>query len=450
MVARALVVAILATSFPARAASGAGPADTPGLQMSVSAGLGGAGRLGRWMPVVVDIDNRGDDIDGTLVIAWGNAQVLRRVSVPAPSRRSFTVLIRTGDVRDTATATLREGSRDSITATAPVRVLTTDETFTLCVAGEGSPPHACSIVIPAAAMPREWRGYDTADEVLVADMSRLSAVQRDALLLWRGARAAENRGETTHPGISIAEQSRWDSTRNVAGFYLLAVGLLTLYGCRSRRLHAVGVMAFLACAMSITAWFYGRTLPVTIRHSTALRQYAGAPLVLVDMAAVAEFPTDGVYAITPILEGAMNVGPAYGPAAPQHFDAAGVPLLAGRFGLGATQPFQFEATGPGVVDVSQQGRRVRVTNTSLEELRDCELPSSFTPHAIAVLGIGQSLELSRDGAEDGAVLRCRLTGSPIPFPGAAFRDGENHPVETAGETSFTYTFERQAQANESR
>lgn len=417
------------------AALGAAPAETSAVQMLVSAGLAGTGRLGRWIPVEVVIDNKGDDIDGTLVISWGNAQIEREVSVPAPSRKNFSAFLRTGDVRDIVTATLRSRNHNPITVTAPLRVIGTDENFALCVAGADHTAATCSATLPVEAMPRVWRGYDTADQVIVADLSTLDGHQRDALLLWQAARASENAGQFVRPGITLPEQSRWRGARRLLGAYVLVLGIVTIPALRRRRSTAAAAVALVAFAASCAAIAHHRETPVTIHHSSALRQYAGVRAMLVDVTGSADFASEGVYAITPaVLDGAMNVGAAYGAPSTQRFDADGLPVLAGRFGFGARQPFQLEATADPVLEVAQQDGRHRITNVSNHELRNCELPPSFSPRSIPVLAPHQSIEAVPGSLDPDPLMRCTFSAEPV-----AFGDG-NHQFAFVGTTSLTYDF----------
>jgi hypothetical protein len=108
------------------------------LTMSADAGLGGVVRAGRWAPVRVDVDNRGQDVSGTLTIEWGKTTARRAVTIAAPARRSFQFYVRTGDVRDIMVVRLESGGRELQRLEKPVRIAGRDETIHLCVESLGS------------------------------------------------------------------------------------------------------------------------------------------------------------------------------------------------------------------------------------------------------------------------------------------------------------------------
>jgi hypothetical protein len=286
-------------------------------------------------------------------------------------------------------------------------------------------------------MPRTWRGYDTADRV-VADAATLDRDQRGALLRWRAGRAAEERGGAARPAITMSEHSRWQGVRAMLGAYTLALAAIALPAWRSRRFSAVAAVALAGLGVSAAAAAYGRTSSIVIHHATVVSQFAGAPGAFVDVAAFAEFPSDGEYAITPsLIDGAMNVGPAYGAPSPSRFDANGAPLLAGRFGLGSRQALQLEADAPAVVDVVRQENRIRITNVSAVDLRNCQLPASFTPQSIAALAPRQTVEAAGHESDDDPVLRCDLADPVVTFSDAT------HSVTAVGMTTLTYDFARE-------
>lgn len=414
-------------------AAGAGP-----LTMSATAGLAGAARPGRWMPVRVDVDNGDQDVAGQLIVQWGSATVERAVSILAPSRHTYELFIRTGDVRDTVTVRLRSMGRDLKALDVPVRVIGNDESFSVCVDGDAAVARDCSVAIPSSSLPRSWRGYDTSDQVLIPEAVTLGPDQRKALRLWRAIRATEAAGLSINAGTVPEDAAPWRHTYAVLGAYLacLAFVALMLRLSRHRSRLAVAAMAAVVCGASVAAFASGRMTPVVIRHTTVVQQYAGVSDSLITMRGGAELPSDGTYAIRPLMaDGAINVGPAYGRPMPLRFDGDGYPLLAGDFGLGSTQPFQLEvAAAVRVLDVSRQGERTRVTNVSERELRDCEMPAAFAARPGMTLAPGQSIETSRSLTDADLVMTCSFDGSPVDFVDPV------HQVITAGATTVVYHF----------
>jgi len=316
------------------------------LTMSADAGLAGVVRAGRWAPVRVDVDNRAQDVNGTLTIEWGKTRTRRAVTLVAPARRSFQFYVRTGDVRDVMVVRLESGGRELQRIEKPVRIAGSDETIHLCVESIGSVTDPlCSATLASQALPGSWRGYDAVDVVTIADASLLNAPQHRALDLWRAIRRAEDTGRGIPATAALLDAvPPVHQARPLLTFYLIAVVAIALARPvrRSSRRAFTAVTCVIVAGSAAAAWS-GRSAPVTLRHTSIIRQFAGEPGALVTVRAVAEFPSDGEYAIHPMsADGALDPGPAYGVVRPQDFDEEGYPVLRGRFGLGASEPFGVE------------------------------------------------------------------------------------------------------------
>lgn len=417
------------------------------LTMSVDAGLEGVVRAGRWAQVRVDVDNRGEDISGTLTVEWGQTTVRRTVTIAAPSRRSFQFYARTGDVRDVIVVRLESGGREVQRLEKAVRIAGSDETIHLCVESIGpAADPLCSVTLASQALPVSWRGYDAADGVTMADESLLNTPQRRALDLWRAIRRAEDTGRRTPATAALLDPvPPVLHARPVLTLYLIAIAAIALaWPVRRRSRLAFAAAACVIAAGSAAAAWSGRSAPVTLRHATVIRQFAGEPGALVTTRAVAEFPSDGEYAIHPVsADGALDPGPAYGVVKPQDFDEEGYPVLRGRFGLGASEPFGVEvAADVRIFEVSRIAGRTRITNVSGHELRDCELPSGFAPRTARVLASGASIESTEPLTDTTPILACRFDGTPIEFADAA------HDVMTTGTTLAVYHLASAAGSND--
>ena len=407
------------------------------LTMSAEAGLAGVVRAGRWAPVRVDVDNRGQDVNGTLTIEWGKTRARRAVALAAPARRSFQFYVRTGDVRDVMVVRLESGGRELQRLEKPVRIAGSDETVRLCVESIGSPIHPlCSATLASQALPGSWRGYDAADLVTIADASLLSAPQHHALDLWRAIRRAEEtRGSIPATAALLDPAPPVRQARPILTLYLIAFAAIALAWPvrRSSRLALTSVACVIVAGSAAAAWS-GRSAPVTLHHTSIIRQFAGGPGALLTTRAVAEFPSEGEYSIHPAAtDGALDPGPAYGVMRPQDFDEEGYPVLRGRFGLGASEPFGVEVTADvHIFEVSRPAERTRITNVSRHELRDCELPAGFAPRTARTLASGASVTSTESLTDANPILACKFAGPPIEFADAA------HDVVTTGTTVAVY------------
>ena len=417
------------------------------LTLSANAGLGGIVRAGRWAPVRVDVDNRGQDVKGTLTVEWGKTMVRRAVTIDAPARRSFQFYIRTGDVRDVIVVRLESGGHQLQRLETPVRIAGSDETIHLCVELIGSAVGPlCSATLASQVLPGSWRGYDAADVVTIADTSQLTGPQHRAFDLWRAIRRAEETGRSLPSTAALQDPvPPLRQARPILNWYLIGVAAIALARpLRRNSRRAFMVMAcVIAAGSAATAWS-GRSAPVTVRHSSIIRQFAGEHGTLVATRAVAEFSSDGDYAIRPVsVDGVLDPGPAYGVMRPQDFDEEGYPVLRGRFGLGASEPFGVEVVADvRMFDVSRRDGRTRITNVSGHELHDCEWPSGFAPGTARVLSSGASVTSTEPMTDSNPILTCRFEGTPIEFIDAA------HAVMTTGTTVAVYHLASAAGTND--
>src|SRR5262245_40626197 len=108
----------------------------PTVTVKASAGLGGWCRPGRWTPVRVDVEMRGEPsaeaAAADIVVEWGDARVRRALTLASPSHKQVELYVRTADARDSITVRVLIADREMATAVAPVRLLA--EPLTVCVA----------------------------------------------------------------------------------------------------------------------------------------------------------------------------------------------------------------------------------------------------------------------------------------------------------------------------
>src|SRR5262245_50135940 len=126
MMAAALAVAAILWGWPPASAAG-------DLRLTADAGLGGISRPGRWTPVRVAIENAAGDVEGELVIEWGNTRLHRELTLVAPSRSNLELYVRTQDVRAAITVSVVSHETTVATVDTPIR-MNGDAPLVVCVA----------------------------------------------------------------------------------------------------------------------------------------------------------------------------------------------------------------------------------------------------------------------------------------------------------------------------
>ena len=392
-----------------------------------SAGLGGLCRPGRWTPVRVEIDYRGDDAAGDIVVDWGGARVRRAISLASTTRKQVELYIRTADPRDTIVVRLLGDGREIAAAELPVRLVPPSDPLVVCVAAPASWPtggRACSVTMPVDALPRSWRGYGAADELKwePAGKPALSAEQSAALNQWRTVQAIEE-AETLSPHgrevVAPAHALRRAGTTLL--LYAAAFGIIVwpITGIRSRSLFvypAVVVLAAAGSAVAVAAGHFGRTAVVRVAQSAVIEQVAGARGAFVIARAVAEFPAlDAIELRAVDVDGAIALRSGT-ERRELRFDENGAPIVAGTYGLGATTAFELEAaTSFQPLRVDSSGATVQVTNTSAFALRACRFGPGFSRSDVGALAPGQSVEAEHRSDEPDAVFSCAVDAPVVKF-----------------------------------
>lgn len=416
----------------------------PTVTVKASAGLGGLCRPGRWTPVRVDVETRGENASGTtageIVVEWGDARVRRAITLASPSRKQVELYIRTADARDSIAVRVWIADRELATTVTPVRLVAPAETLTVCVAPitwSASGP-TCAATVNPESLPRSWRGYAAADDVVWPSGGKptLTAEQHAALDRWRVVHAIEN-AESTVPSIGDVAPAPRAPRRTATSMllYAAALGIFVrpLNRIRSRSLAVYPVIVAVVAAGSVVAIASGRIGPgarVHVSQSALVEQVAGTKGSSVLARAVAEFPAFGPVELRAVgVDGAIAL--RGGARRDLRFDENGAPMVADTYGLGATAAFEVEATTPfEALSATFSGATVRVMNTSAREMRDCRFGIGFSRQSVGPLAPGQRVEAVRQGGEIEPVFSCKLDAAVVEFAESG------RPVDNDGTTAI--------------
>ena len=256
----------------------------------------------------VDVETRGETsaaaAAGEIVVEWGDARVRRAMTLASPSHKQVELYIRTADARDSITVRVLVADREMATTVTPVRLVAPAEPLTVCVAPVKTWPTSgvtCAATINPESLPRSWRGYAAADDVVWPPGGKptLTAEQHTALDRWRVVQAIEN-AESTVPSAGDVTPATHALRRTSTAMlvYAAALGILVwpLNRVRSRSLAVYPVIAAAVAAGSIVAIAAGRIGPgarVHVSQSAVVEQVAGMKGSSVLARAVAAFPAFG-------------------------------------------------------------------------------------------------------------------------------------------------------------
>ncbi len=427
--------------------------------LQVEAGIGGVVKAGRIAPVHVTIDNRDDDIDGTVEVRWGRTSVQQLVNLPAPSRHQIELYIRAAEAETFLTVRLLTSGIAAATATLPLRVLPQDSTATLCVSESVSAAgdSDCQIHVSPAQLPRQARGYESVDRLLwrAGPETVLASEQRRALEHWRMRRALDDSEAPEAPRIAppAPPASRTlDSLPSLAlgvGIYLavVAIGAASFGGRRGTPRLVYSTIVAAASLGSVLAYGAGRYGPnavIVVRHRTTLQQYSDGT-ASVSMRARAVFPAADQFALTARLaESEMTVRGSQGSESPALLNMKGEPTLYGPATLGESRELRLEGlVNDRWLEVLIRGQRVRVTNTSSHLLHDCRLPGDSAASG-RTLPSGESLEGALVSDSYQPFVTCRTFDPPVAFSDERYRvavEGESLVSAYAGLVPETATGE---------
>jgi hypothetical protein len=347
------------------------------------------------------------------------------MTLASPSHKQVELYIRTADARDSITVRVLVADREMARTVTPVRLVAPAETLTICVARVNTWPTSgttCAATINPESLPRSWRGYAAADDVVWSPGSKLTltAEQHTALDRWRVVQAIENAESTVPSAGGVAPATR--ALRRISTVmltYAAALGILVwpLNRVRSRSLAVYPAIAAVVAAGSIVAIAAGRFGPgarIHVSQSAVVEQIAGTKGSSVLARAVAGFGVWPVELRADGVDGAITL--RGGAHRDLRFDENGAPLVAGTYGLGATAPFEVEATASfEPLSATFSGTTVRVMNISAHEMRDCRFGSGFSRQSVGRLAPGQHVEAVRQGLEIEPVFSCKLDVAVVEF-----------------------------------
>lgn len=411
-------------------------------RLHVSAGLDGLVKPGRWVPVRIVVDSGSAPLSGELVVAWGTSTLRRPVSLATPGSRLVEMHVRTADPGSAVHVSL-EGT-GATAVNVPVTVLSYDRQVTLCIATVDAwlPDAArCSVTLPPERLPLSLRGYDVVDEVIVAlDERALTASQRLALDRWRALRALEAAGDlaltpqVTRPlvrrGLPTPTARALATSAAVYASVLLLIAIVTrLAAPRAWTIWTAAVLLVGLSAVSTSVIGHvGASRHITLHHTSLLQQIPGSTASLLTTRAIAVFPAHDAFAIRMPLDDAMLQAAGPGEMA-QREDAQALPLLTGRYGMGARQAFAAEAVAEfHPIELIEDGRTMTFSNRSNVLLEECRLAHGLTGDAATDLAPGERVTAERIGEIVGPVFTCTLRDLPLTIVDAG------RPLTTTGAT----------------
>lgn len=407
------VLAVLLASPAAR--PHAAPAAADGVSIRGAAGLGGVARAGRWTAVEVTIENSGAPSSGNLVVAIGDAKVVRHVEVPSPSKKRTTVYLRVPADADAA-ATVTFASSPPVRI--PLRLYDGDAPLTICV---GPASADCTASLDADAAPQSWRGYDAADVVVLPPDVRFTAPQQAAYDRWRAIRHwSESTNMVPPPAPATAFEDTSRASRMlllyVASMLALAV-IAPLVRKRSAWTHGAVVATIVAASTAVLAdGRFGNAAAIAVRDSTVVRAGVGFDSASVSARGVALFPAAARHELeTPLEDGSLEVagGPAFRKGQRVAFDVEG--FAAGRL-------LESDAAASGVT----------LRNVSSFTFTNCVLPDGYVPRTIDRLVPQASATVTAAADAFDPVMTCGIDGTieTLAVPGAR--------LQRAGSTTLLY------------
>lgn len=435
------VPAALATLFLTCAAV---PAAAQAVSARIEPGLSGVARAGRWMPVVLVLENNGRPLDALVTVRIGAEHVSREVSLPAPSRRRLELYFRAPDT-DAATATL---DVSGVTASATVRIVPSDAPFTLCVTAGGVSPSGatCTAVLDAAALPGSWRGFDAADDVVMpAGAATVMATgQRLAHARWAAVRAWNRSTSMAPPAPAVPETGRGgvSATRELslhaAAVLLLAFSTRWISRRPARLYVAVVLLAIAGSAAVLAHGRFGEAGALVVHDASVVRAGVTFDGAQWQVRGTALFPSARHVSIGTALQDGELLVRRGGGTLRSGFSAGGDAVITGR----ATRQQRLEFTVDGFadeapLDVARGTAGISLTNRLSSALVGCTLPDGFEPATIARIEPAGSVDvriatdvMDTNDVNDlaGAALTCVIertsasltwNGGPVAHQGAA-------------------------------
>lgn len=407
MTLRALLLAALV--FPVGAASAA-PSHlwVAGPALSVRAGMGGAARPGRWLPVAVDVAAGDTAWRGRLNVEWGGAVARRDVELVPASTIQITLFVRTiaasPVLRVTLTST--DGALAAATDTA-LTLVSVDGPIRLCI---GDVAAECSVRLAAAEAPVDWRALDLADEVLWTEPP--NATRREALnayALWQAERWWQDSGFVDPVVASFDTTSRLAERTSFALGVFVAVLLMGTAVTSRRR---ASVVLLLGIPLAITIGGVGlvarRSHDVDMHAASFVHEFAGLSESIVLMKGDIEHPgADRLELMPDVQLASLEVGDPQTNESTTSLD--GRALYRAASGRGVRQRFELTGSLDGTwLAAATADGGVVIENRSPFALADCTLRSTNLV-AIGAMGPGASVRAaSAAPLAPGDAIVCRL------------------------------------------
>ncbi|HVL70180.1 MAG TPA: hypothetical protein VM364_23165 [Vicinamibacterales bacterium] len=274
------------------------------VSLRVTAGLDGTARAGRWVPVAVTIENRGTPVSGRLVATLDGREAVRELHLAAPARERVEMHLRAPDAPD-AVVQVRF-LPGHVQQSAPLRIVSWDTPFTLCVSAAGLTPvqESCTATIDATAVPAHWQGLDAADALVWAagaaggltPAQHRAAARLQAMRAWNASTAMA----PARPLLPTQE-----GARPAAGLLALLAGSLAAVALAGRRLGRRPAAVYAALLAAITLGGagiladgrLGDSAALDLRETVLIRGGAGSAEADISARGLVRFPAAGTFAL---------------------------------------------------------------------------------------------------------------------------------------------------------
>jgi hypothetical protein len=395
MIYRALLPAALVLSLGAAPAAPSHFGASSAPAMSVHAGLAGAARPGRWLPVDVALTAGDSAFHGYVSVEWGGAVARRDIDVPPSSTTRATILIRTIAATPFVRVALVDAEGRVVTsARTDMALLPMDEPVTLCI-GTAAENIACTLRIAAIDAPTNWRAFDIADSVIGDAGGSPRPESARALAVAHAARWWHNSG-FVDPVVTPFDTRSVVSSRSTVRLMLIAAVLLLFTGAAAWR--RAGIVMLTVVPVLITAGgavFVARnTEDVGVQAAAFVHQFSGVPQSLLSIRGEVEHPSTRSIELEPDVDDA-TIETLHGLDHSESVaSAAGRAVYRRIAGRGARQRFELEgAHNAQWVSVDLTGPDMLVRNLSTGTLSDCHFRSTER-EAIGAIAAGASVRVA--------------------------------------------------------
>ncbi|TAK15266.1 MAG: hypothetical protein EPO35_07955 [Acidobacteria bacterium] len=431
MNARALQTAALIFLLGAASAAPSAFGATSAPTLSVRAGVGGAARPGRWLPVNISITAGDAALRGAVSVEWGGATARRDIDLNAAAATEVTLFLRTIAASPGIRVTVIDAAGLVVASSdAALTLLPVDDPVTLCIGG-AAVESACTVSVTDAEAPRAWRAYDLADEVVWPSAATAPSEQVAAYTLWRAARWWQDSG-FVDPVVAPFDANSRLAARTALSL-ALTVGLLSaltalLSWRRTSVMWLVGVPVVVSAAG--VGLVTRSSHDVDIQASSFVHQFAGVSQSLVFMKGDVEHPGAAVVEMAPdVEEASVDIGRGL-QNAESSASLDGRPLYRYTAGRGVRQRFELTGTlNHEWLAVSRDGDGLVIANRAPFALSDCELRAENRVAIGPIAAGGSSRPVASSAPTPGDAVVCRLpsnwlkwsaSGASVATRGSAF------------------------------